>query len=362
MDRKNLLFNKNDRKDDGYVKEAEKAASIVDKGVESGEFAELTSRLDNLPSTGITREKYVFDRQKSSIYLHWMFVCTVMSLILIGTLLINIGTLIYSDEFDFYVGCGIVIALIILSLNVFIVSYIISIIKFDKRYDKYVNILRFKNIEIIDDLAVYAKVTPERVVKDLSVAIKKKFIPQGHFGKDNIIFIVSNEIYNKYKEKQAFFDRYYRKQVEERLRMKERSKEMENILSRGQQYVDKIHESNDIIKDKIISQKLDRMEKVVSMIFHEVDINPAKSDQLGMFMNYYLPTTEKLLEAYIEIDEKQVKGKTLEKTRKDIEGAIDKIIDSFEGILDKFYQEQDMDISSDISAMEIIMKQEGLAE
>ena len=144
--------------------------------------------------------------------------------------------------------------------------------------------------------------------------------------------------------------------------MKERSKEMENILSRGQQYVDKIHESNDIIKDKIISQKLDRMEKVVSMIFHEVDINPAKSDQLGMFMNYYLPTTEKLLEAYIEIDEKQVKGKTLEKTRKDIEGAIDKIIDSFEGILDKFYQEQDMDISSDISAMEIIMKQEGLAE
>ena len=52
----------------------------------------------------------------------------------------------------------------------------------------------------------------------------------------------------------------------------------------------------------------------------------------------------------------------MEKTRKDIEGAIDKIIDSFEGILDKFYQEQDMDISSDISAMEIIMKQEGLAE
>jgi len=38
--------------------------------------------------------------------------------------------------------------------------------------------------------------------------------------------------------------------------MKERTKEMQMIMDQGQGYVDKIHESNDIIKDKIISQKL----------------------------------------------------------------------------------------------------------
>ena len=79
-------------------------------------------------------------------------------------------------------------------------------------------------------------------------------------------------------------------------------------------------------------------------------------------MNYYLPTTEKLLEAYIDIDEKKVEGKSLEKSKKDIEGAIDKIIDSFEGLLDKFYQEKELDISTDISAMEVLMKQDGLTE
>ena len=104
------------------------------------------------------------------------------------------------------------------------------------------------------------------------------------------------------------------------------------------------------------------MESVVSMIFHEVDVNPNNADKLGRFMNYYLPTTEKLLEAYIDIDEKKVKGKSLEKTKKDIEGAIDKIIDSFEGLLDKFYQEKELDISTDISAMEVLMKQDGLTE
>ena len=81
-----------------------------------------------------------------------------------------------------------------------------------------------------------------------------------------------------------------------------------------------------------------------------------------MFMNYYLPTTEKLLETYIEIDEKQVKGTSLEKTKKDIDDAIDKIIDSFEGLLDKFYQQKELDIATDISAMEILMKQDGLIE
>ena len=59
---------------------------------------------------------------------------------------------------------------------------------------------------------------------------------------------------------------------------------------------------------------------------------------------------------------KKVKGKSLEKTKKDIEGAIDKIIDSFEGLLDKFYQEKELDIATDISAMEVLMKQDGLTE
>lgn len=234
--------------------------------------------------------------------------------------------------------------------------------RFNRRYDLYIKDLRFKNIELIDDLAAYSKIETEKIVSDLNKAVKMKLIPQGHFGRDNIIFITNNEVYETYKSKQAVYDRYYRKQIEERMRMKERTKEIQDILKQGQGYVDKIHESNVIIKDKIISQKLDRMENVVSMIFHEVDINPQHAEKLGMFMNYYLPTTEKLLEAYMEIDEKKIKRKSLERTKKDIEGAIDKLIESFEGLLDKFYQEKELDISTDISAMEILMKQDGLTE
>ena len=101
------------------------------------------------------------------------------------------------------------------------------------------------------------------------------------------------------------------------------------------------------------------MESVVSMIFHEVDVNPEQADKLGLFLNYYLPTTEKLLEAYIDLDEKEIKGNSLQKAQKEIELSLDTINDSFEKLLDKFYQEKELDIASDITAMEVIIKQEG---
>lgn len=345
---------------DGYLQEAQEAVAIVNNGVEKGSFSEMTEKLDKLPSVNSSREKYVFEFNNSVMNFWIVIVCALFVVWYLCYTPIYIGTVVYSDVFRNSAFMGMIISVIIITINIIVIINKFCQMSFKKRYNIYVKDLRFKNIELLDDLADYSKVEPEKVVKDLNKAVKMKLIPQGHFGRDNLIFIISDELYEKYKDKQAVYDRYYRKQVEERLRMKERTKEMQAIMNQGQGYIDKIHESNDIIKDKIISQKLDRMESVVSMIFHEVDINPQNADKLGMFMNYYLPTTEKLLEAYIEIDEKQIKGKSLEKTKKDIEGAIDKIIDSFEGLLDKFYQEKELDIATDISAMEILMKQDGL--
>lgn len=348
---------------DEYLQEAKEAVDIVNNGVEKGTFSEITKQLDKLPSVNSSHSKYVFENDSSTGYI-WRSIalCFLFVAWYICYIPIYIGTIAYSDEFKVSAFVGIIISAMVFTINIIVVAKKISQMRFNKRYNTYVKYLRFKNIELIDDLAAYAKAEPSEVIKDLNKAVKMKLIPQGHFGRDNLIFIVSDELYENYKEKQAVYDRYYRKQVEERLRMKERTKEMQEIMNQGQGYIDKIHESNDIIKDRVISQKLDRMESVVSMIFHEVDVNPQNADKLGMFMNYYLPTTEKLLEAYIEIDEKQIKGKSLEKTKKDIEGAIDKIIDSFEGLLDKFYQEKELDIATDISAMEILMKQDGLSE
>lgn len=358
----NKLISDGKSMEDDYLIEAQKAVAIVNDGVENGSYSELVVQLDKLPSTGVNRDKAVFERGGSTVYVWVVVICIILTCVYLCYLPVLLGTVIYSDNFDMFGLVGLGMVIFVFALNVILILKSIDICRFNKRYDSYIKDLKFKNIELLDDLAAYSKIETEKIVKDLNKAVKMKLIPQGHWGRDNIVFITNNVTYEQYKSKQAMYDRYYRKQVEDRMRMKERTKEIQDVLNQGQQYVEKIHESNIIIKDKVISQKLDRMENVVSMIFHEVDINPQHAEKLGMFMNYYLPTTEKLLEAYMEIDEKKITRKALERTKKDIEGAIDKLIESFEGILDKFYQEKELDIATDISAMEILMKQDGLVE
>lgn len=175
-----------------------------------------------------------------------------------------------------------------------------------------------------------------------------------------MIILMSDDTYAKYQMHQTEFDRYYRKQLEERVRMEERSENIQSILNQGNIYIQAIRDSNAIIKDKEISQKLDKMEQIITTIFHEVDINPGQAGKQGKFLSYYLPTMDKLLKAYIELGEKNVIGSNARKMRKEIEETLDTLNHAFEGILDKFYQEQELDIMSDIAAMKMMLKQDGL--
>lgn len=189
----------------------------------------------------------------------------------------------------------------------------------------------------MDDLAAYIKQSSNKVIADLKYAIKRKLIPEGHFGTDQMIILMSDDTYAKYQMHQTEFDRYYRKQLEERVRMEERSENIQSILNQGNIYIQAIRDSNAIIKDKEISQKLDKMEQIITTIFHEVDINPRQAGKLGKFLSYYLPTMDKLLKAYIEPGEKNVIGSNARKMRKEIEETLDTLNHAFEGILDKFY-------------------------
>ena len=345
-----------------FLVDAEKAAKIVNEGIKKGEFSSMNEELESLSPKKGEREQYVFSCPKNTGNIVFIVIASFLMLVFVYFGLISTATMMYSNVYRLYGLIGLLGSVAIELINICIIINNAMNIKFLGRYEKYSNLLKYRSIEIIEDIAVFTKVSVNVVISDLQKAVKRKYIPEGHFGTDNNIFISSNEIYTRYKAKQAVYDRYYRKQIEERARMKERSKEMAQIMDFGQKYIAKIHESNDIIKDKMVSHKLDEMEKIVSMIFHEVDINPDQADKLGLFLNYYMPTTEKLLEAYIDLDEKLVKGKSLEKAKKEIEDSLDTINIAFEGILDRFYQEQELDIVSDISAMENMMKQEGLKE
>ena len=103
-------------------------------------------------------------------------------------------------------------------------------------------------------------------------------------------------------------------------------------MDEGEQYIKKLSDYRTIVKDKTVSRKIGRLENVVSMIYLELDVNPKQVNSLGVFLNYYLPTTEKLLDRYVSIIEKKVEVPNLSKAKREIEEALNIIIKSFEGI------------------------------
>ena len=316
--------------------------------------------MEQLSRKNKERERFVFDALPISRWVILLLIGLFFNIGFVYFLMIAGGTFLYSSSYRMYGIYGVAITVAVFILNILVIQKAIKEIRFTRRYDNYQNVLRYKRMEIVDDLATMIEVDRKVVENDLNKAIKNKLIPQGHFGKKNVIFMVSDSVFNEYSKRRAVYDRYFNKLIEERNRMKKRTPETEDLLQQGQEYVEKIRDSNDIIKDKEISKKLDRMERVVATIFHEVDVNPAQANKLGVFMNYYLPTTEKLLESYIDLDEKTIGKASTEKTKLEISRALDSINEAFEGLLGRFYQEQERDVTSEIYAMEVIMKQEGL--
>lgn len=347
---------------DGYIGEVERLANVVSAGLETENYSGMNKQLSIIAEKDEEKEVYVFEhpgvisRYYASVILIVFFACFAYFFI------IGVGTSVLSNDVELnYSGIVLIgVSSIVLLTNIVLVIKLIMAIKFERRYEIYEELLGYKNWEFVEDIAVCAKQKEILVIQDLEHAIKQKLIPQGHLSRENHVLMVSNEVYNRYMEKPVVFDRYFQKIIEERRRVKSRTKQINQIMETGEKYIEKMRGYESLIKEKKVSREINRMEHVVSKIFRELDVNPNQVNLLGVFLNYYLPTTEKLLEAYVTIDENRENGKKATQTRKEIEEAIGTIIVAFEGILEKLYEECEMDIATDIAAMELSMKQDGL--
>ena len=134
------------------------------------------------------------------------------------------------------------------------------------------------------------------------------------------------------------------------------------LVEKGLQLLTEIREEDDQIPDPVLSEKIVKLENVATRIFRTVAEQPGKASQIRRFMDYYLPTTLKMLRGYRKMDERQVTGKNADETRKQIEDAMDVILKAFNKQLDTMYQDDMLDISTDIEVLETLLKQDGLVD
>ena len=119
-----------------------------------------------------------------------------------------------------------------------------------------------------------------------------------------------------------------------------------------------IRSANDRIADAVLSEKIDHLETVAGKIFREVEEHPEKQQQAATFLNYYLPTTLKLLDSYAKFEEAGIEGENLSRAQERIEETMDALIEGFDKQLDDLYRNEAMDIDSDIRVMENMLRRD----
>lgn len=138
--------------------------------------------------------------------------------------------------------------------------------------------------------------------------------------------------------------------------------ELQSVIYQGKRAIADIRRLNDEIPDERISAQIDLIERLTAQIFDCVRKNPKKLSQIRQFLSYYLPTTIKLMEQYVTLQNQSLKTENITEGMQKIEDLLDKVIVAFQRQLDALFESDVVDITADIRVMEQMMASEGLTE
>ena len=228
------------------------------------------------------------------------------------------------------------------------VSMLFSGIGKNRRSERYLNYLAYIGANREVDLAPMAAsfgVPVGKLCRDLRRMLAKGILPTGYLDlAEGKLFLT---------------EMGYHAQV----RREEPAEETpQQAAAREDDILREIRQVNDEIPDEVMSAKIDRIEEITGKILRYQKEHPNKEGQLRTFLNYYLPTTLKILRAYAQLDAQGIEGQNISAAKKRIEDMMDQVVSGFEKQLDKLFQDDAMDITSDVEVLENMLKKDGLSD
>ena len=243
------------------------------------------------------------------------------------------------------------------------------------RFNTYKRILGQKTYCALDKLARSVGKSSSFVRKELSRMIDDGLFLEGHMDKEGRNLITSDETYRNFEKSRLALEQRQKEEAKAQLaaarsepepapRAKEKARDpqVQEVLDRGNEFLRQIRKCNDAIPGAEISEKISRIELLVRRIFQRAQTHPEIIPDLKKLMDYYLPMTVKLLNAYADMDAQPVQGETIQASKQEIEATLDTLNLAFEKLLDSVFQDTAMDVSSDISVLQTLLAQEGLVE
>ena len=115
------------------------------------------------------------------------------------------------------------------------------------------------------------------------------------------------------------------------------------------------------IENPEIRKKINEIMLVTDKIAKDAIEDPSDIPQIKKFFRYYLPTTIKLLHAYDRMSSQEIRGENIDKSISNINEMLDVAIEAYKKRLDSLFENQALDIETDIDVMNQMLAREGLA-
>lgn len=140
------------------------------------------------------------------------------------------------------------------------------------------------------------------------------------------------------------------------------NEELDKMIAEGEKAIAEMQQLDAAIADETISAQIVTLQSLSKRIFAQVKAHPEKVGDIRRFMNYYLPTTLKVLRAYRTLASQEVEGENITSTMSRVENMMSTIVLAFEKQLDNLFSAEALDISTDMVVMENMLAREGITE
>ena len=250
-----------------------------------------------------------------------------------------------------------------------------------KRAERYLQVMQGKSYMNLNDLALLTNASERYVRKDIKKMIRMGIFPQGHLDRQEKCLMLNDTAYREYmrleKRRSALA-----LEAEEQRRIavtvdaaqvhaskevmqpvafeKSDNSDLNTMIQEGNKYILQLRDLNDAIEGEVISQKLFKLENLLKEIFDQVKVHPEQMDEMHKFMEYYLPTTLKLVTAYEEFDRVSVPGEDILSAKAEIEKTLDTINMAFAELLNKLFRDRAFDVTTDAQVLKTMLSKEGL--
>lgn len=246
-----------------------------------------------------------------------------------------------------------------------------------RRAERYVTFCDYRMFGEIKKLAKNTGKKESYVIKDLQKMLKLGIFPEGHLDEQNTCFMLNDVVYQQYlavennriQREEASREALEQKGTAQASKaaptpdeLHGQESELNTMVAEGMEYIRKLRDLNDQIAGEVISAKLFHLESLLKEIFDRIREHPEQMHRMHKLMDYYLPTTLKLVEAYAEFDQISAPGEEILKAKAEIENTLDTINQAFSELLNNLFQDTVFDVTTDAQVLKTMLAREGLMQ